>query len=133
MGESTETEREKQVLLKLSPAQRQIYKRIKRLEAYKGSGLFTVLWNLLFFLGILPLVYLEKIYFPRFYEAFHPFDESLIIATFAFFHVVFLNLLTKNLRSKLNQKGIHFVHFIFLLLCFFYMVGVIILRWTSKI
>jgi len=103
---------EKYLLEQVDPERREEAKKLLRLNKYKGSALYYIVWHLNLFLLSLALILFYSFAFP-FLSPLKTFlfeDDILSLLVFSFFHTVILSFFTKEIFFRLNQKGVHVIN-----------------------
>jgi hypothetical protein len=102
------------LLASIPPEKREEFKTIARKKRYLGSGQFFFMWHFCLWGLMIPISALIHILVPA-YGLFmeNQFAQwSFLIE--AFFFMILLGLATKSIRHRLNQNGIHAIHFFFI-------------------
>lgn len=104
-------------LLASIPAEkREDFKKMARKNRYLGSGLFFFMWHFCLWGLMIPIAALIHILVPPYGRlSEHLFGQWGFLME-AFFLMILMGLVTKPIRYKLNQNGIHAIHFFFIML-----------------
>lgn len=126
MKKVSRDEIDREILSQIPLEKHEEVKRLYRLDRYKQSGQFFFLWNGFLFLLSIGLTFLWRFLFPFIFEKGLNLDkfffESTILSTsiFSFFQTILFTISSKEIRLKLNQKGISALHAGVLLLLLIY-------------
>lgn len=104
------------LLASIPSDEREEFKTTLRKNRYLASGHFFFMWHFCLLGLSFPLIFAFHELIPQFDSFMRKLLGGLGLFIESFFVMIILGFLTKELRTRLNQKGIHAVHIIFILI-----------------